>query len=353
MHYNIKVVVVPLFAFNTSGCSYVHVNTEVSYNMHCMCFFMQLKALATGKNDSFTHPHLKGYATKEIFTYISNTHRPSSIVTSNSIGAFHYIIRYTVYTLNTFGGLFLAPILVSTAKRLYPYVYNGIKVSPLYYAITWALALTSIIVSMIIVSFNLIITILPSCEVAISLNLLYLILMPTVEFISTLFVPIESNLKIPRCIWLCTLGCLYNGAYIVVQRGAMWWVFMTLQLLNFHTVFLLIALFYWPLLTAGVIMANVLIVFCTVSFIGILLLVEILLRRKHAGYNVTDIWMAMANLVKAVIVGGALYCLITTLIGFALESATLSRIMIFVLGPLVATSIIAAVHHISRMYYQR
>lgn len=128
---------------------------------------------------------------------------------------------------------------------------------------------------------------------------------------------------------------------------------MTLQLLNFHAVFLLIALFYWPLLTAGVIMANGLIVFCTVSFIGILLLVEVLLRQKHAGYNVIDIWMALANLIKAVIVGGVLYCLITTLIGFALESSTLSRIIVFVLGPLVATSIIAIVHQITKVYHHR
>ena len=128
---------------------------------------------------------------------------------------------------------------------------------------------------------------------------------------------------------------------------------MALQLLNFHAVFLLIALFYWPLLTAGVIMANTLIVFCMVSFIGILLLTEVLLRRKHAGYDMVDVWMALASLVKAVIVGGVLYCLITTLIGFALESSTLNNIMVFVLGPLVATAIIAIVHQISRIYHHR
>lgn len=321
-------------------------------NLSCV-FFMQLKALATGRNDSFTHPDLKGYATKEIFTFISNTQRPSSFKAEHdSITVFHYVIRYTIYTLNTFGGILLAPILVSTAKRVYPYVYNGIKVSPLYYAVTWGLVITSIILSLIIVLFNLMIVVLPSCELAISLNLLYLILMPIIEFILTLFVPIETNLKIPKCIWLCTFGCLCNSAPAIIQRCAMWWIFVTLQLLNFHAVFLLIALFYWPLLTAGVIMTNALIVFCVVSFIGILLLVEILLRQKHAGYNVIDIWMSLASLVKAVIVGGVLYCLVTTLIGFALESSTLNRIMVFVLGPLVATSIVASVHQISRIYHR-
>ena len=264
---------------------------------------------------------------------------------------FHYIIRYTIYTLNTFGGLFLAPILVSTANRFYPYIYCGIKVSPLYYAVTWSLIVTCIIVSVIIVLFNLIIVLLPSCEVAISLNLLYLILMPTIEFISTFFIPVDTGLKIPKCIWFCTLGCLCNNASVFIQRFAMWWIFVTLQLLNFHAVFLLIALFYWPLLTAGVIMANVLIVFCTVSLIGILLLIEILLRRTHAGYNLIDIWMALVSLVKAVIVGGALYCLVTTLIGFALESSTLSTIIVFILGPLVATTIVAAIHQVSRLYH--
>ena len=312
-----------------------------------------MKALATGRNDSFTQPGLKGYAAKEIFTYISNTQRPSSFNSHNSIAVFHYIIRYTIYTLNTFSGIFLAPILVSTARRVYPFVYDGIQVSPLYYAVTWALVITSIMLSVIIILFNLMIVILPSCEVAISLNLLYLILMPTIEFISTFFVPLETNLKIPKSIWFCTFGCLCNNAPTIIQRCAIWWIFVTLQLLNFHAVFLLIALFYWPLLTAGVIMANGLIVFCTVSFIGILLLVEILLRRKHAGYNVIDIWMALANLIKAVIVGGVLYCLITTLIGFALESSTLSRIIVFVLGPLVATSIIAIVHQITKVYHHR
>ena len=319
----------------------------------CSVFIIQLKALATGKNDSFTQPNLKGYATKEIFTYISNTQRPSALATHNSIAMFHYIIRYTIYTLNTFGGLFLAPILVSTASRLYPYIHCGIKVSPLYYAVTWALVLSCIIVSVIIILFNLIIVLLPSCEVSISLNLLYLILMPTIEFISTFFIQIDTGLKIPKCIWLCTLGCLCNNASALIQRFAMWWIFVTLQLLNFHAVFLLIALFYWPLLTTGVIMANVLIVFCTVSLIGILLLIEILLRSKHAGYNVVDIWMALASLVKAVIVSGALYCLVTTLIGFALESSTLSKIIVFILGPLVATAIIAAIHQISRIYHHR
>jgi len=311
-----------------------------------------LKALATGRNDSFVQPDLKGYAAKEIFTYISNTQKPSSISGHNSIVVFHYVIRYAIYTLNTFGGIFLAPILVSTAKRFYPYVFDGIRVSPLYYAVTWSLVLTSIMISTVIVLFNLMIVILPSCEVAIGLNLLYLMVMPTVELISTFFVPIETSLKIPKCIWFCTFGCLYNKAPSVIQRGAIWCIFVTLQLLNFHAVFLLIALFYWPLLTAGVIMANVLIVFCTVSFIGILLLLEILLRRKHAGYNVIDIWMALVNLIKATIIGGILYCLITTLTGFALESSTLSRIIVFILGPLVATTIIATVHLISRMYHQ-
>ena len=315
--------------------------------------FLKLKALATGRNDSFTQPNLKGYATKEIFTYISNTQRPSAFVTHNSIAMFHYIIRYTIYTLNTFGGLFLAPILVSTADKLYPHIYCGTRVSPLHYAVTWALVLTCIIVSVIIVLFNLIIVFLPSCEVALSLNLLYLILMPTIEFISTFFVPIDSGFKIPKCIWICTLGCLCNNASAFIQRFAMWWIFVTLQLLNFHAVFLLIALFYWPLLTTGVIMANVLIVFCTVSLIGILLLIEILLRRRHAGYNVVDIWLAMASLVKAFIVGGALYCLVTTLIGFALESSTLSKMLVFILGPLVATAIIAAIHQVSRIYHHR
>ena len=314
-------------------------------------YYIQLKALATGRNDSFAQPDLKGYATKEIFTYISNTQRPS-ISNHNSIAVFHYVIRYTIYTLNTFGGIFFVPILVSSAKKFYPYVFDGIKISPLYYAVTWALVLTSIMVNIAIILFNLIIVILPSCEMTISLNLLYLIVMLAVELTSTLFVPIETSLKIPKCIWFCTFGCLYNNAPSVIQRGAIWCIFVTLQLLNFHAVFLLIALFYWPLLTAGVIMANVLIVFCTVSFIGILLLFEILLRQKHAGYYVTDIWIALANLVKATIVGGALYCLITTLIGFALESSTLSRIIVFILGPLVATTIIATVHLISRMYHQ-
>ena len=323
---------------------------------HCNLYsyvFMQLKALATGKNDSFTQPDLKGYATKEIFTYISNTQRPPSFAKHDSIAVFHHVIRYTIYTLNTVGAIFFAPILVSTAKRVYPYIYNGIKISPLYYAVTWALAITSVMISTVIVLFNLMIVVLPSCEMAISLNLLYLILMPVVEFISTYFVPIDTSLKIPKCIWFCTFGCLCNAAPAIIQRCAMWWIFVTLQLINFHAVFLLIALFYWPLLTAGVIMANTLIVFSTVSFIGILILVEVLVRRKHAGYNVIDVWIALVSLVKAVIVGGVLYCLITTLIGFALESSTLNRIMVFVLGPLVATAIIASVHQISRIYHHR
>ena len=317
-----------------------------------ICIFIQLKALATGRNDSFAEPGLKGYATKEIFTYISNTQRPSTAAHS-SVAAFHYIIRYTIYTLNTFGGFLLAPILVSTANRVYPYVYCGIKVSPLYYAITWALVLTSIMMSIVIVLFNLIIVILPSCELTISLNFLYLILMPLVEFTSVFFVHIDNGLKIPKCIWFCTFGCLCYNAPVYIQKFAVWWIFVTLQLLNFHAVFFLIALFYWPLLTAGVIMANTLILFCTTSFIGILLLIEILLRKKHSGYNITDIWMALLSLVKAVIVGGALYCLVTTLIGFALESSILSRMIVFILGPLVATAIIAAVHQISKIYHQR
>lgn len=313
---------------------------------------MQLKALATGKNDSFAEPNLKGYATKEIFTYISNTHRPSLSNEYNSVAVFHFIIRYTVYTLNTFGGILLVPFLISTAKRLYPYVHTGMKVSPLYYAVTWGLVLTSIIMSLVIVLFNLMIVVLPSCELAISLNLLYLILMPIVELISTFFVPIDTTLKIPKCIWFFTFGCLGAGASTIIQRVAIWWIFVVLQLINFHAVFLLIALFYWPLLTAGVIMANTLIVFCMVSFIGILLLVEILIRKKHAGYDMVDIWIALASLVKAIIVGGVLYCLITTLTGFALESTTLSKIIVFVLGPLVATAIIATVHQISGMWKQ-
>jgi len=261
--------------------------------------------------------------------------------------AVYFVIRYSIYAINTIGPLFFIPVIVIAARKLYPHIYDSIQASPLYYAVLWGLTLASFVLNVIIILINFMVTILPACASGFTANTIYLILMPIVELVSVFFVPLKDDIRIPKWIWFSTCGCLFGNSPKLIQRFALWNIFVLVQLLVFHAIFFLIAFFYWPLLSTGVLIANALIVFCVVSLIGLLLLIELLLRPKHGDYNVTDIWLAVSNLTKAFLVGGILYCLTTTLIGFALESSTLRRILLFVGGPLVATVILAAVHRIS------
>ena len=261
--------------------------------------------------------------------------------------AVYFVIRYSIYVINTIGTLFFIPLIVITARKLYPCIYDSIQASPLYYAVLWGLALTSIALNVVIILINFMVVVLPACVTGFTATTFYLIVMPIVELVTVFFVPLKDDIRIPKCMWFSTGGCLFGNSPKLVQRFALWNVFVLVQLLVFHTIFFLIAFVYWPLLSTGVLIANALIVFCTVSLIGLLLLIELLLRPKHGDYDVTDIWLAVSNLVKAFLVGGILYCLTTTLIGFALESSTLRRILLFVGGPLVATVILATVHWIS------
>jgi len=259
----------------------------------------------------------------------------------------YFVIRYSIYAINTIGTLFFIPLIVITARKLYPYIHDSIQASPLYYAVLWGLALASLVLNVTIILINFMVTILPACASRFTANTVYLISMPIVELVSVFFVPLKDDIRIPRWMGFCTCECLFGNSPKLIQRIALWNAFVLVQLLVFHAIFFLITFFYWPLLSTGVLVANALIVFCFVSLIGLCLLIELLLRTNHGGYNVTDIWLAVSNLIKAFLVGGILYCLTTTLIGFALESSTLRKLLLFVGGPLVATVILAAIHRIS------
>lgn len=235
---------------------------------------------------------------------------------------FHYFIRLSVYLINFMATLYAVPYLLNVAIQVYPYVYSSIHVSPRWYAVTWAVLITCSLFNGVVMVLNFWIVILPSCDFGFAVNVAYFVGVFSVELVIVFLIPMKHDIKIPKFIQFSVCGCYCGNTgklNLLIQKFAVWNVFIFMQLLVEHTIFVIMAFIYHPFTTAGMFLAYSLCITCMTLFIAIIILLEelTLCFLKRSSYTPTDILLCIVDIAKIIYALIIVLCVLMVMVGGA------------------------------------
>lgn len=267
--------------------------------------------MATAKDTRIIKPHKnRGYAVQVIGDQ-------NNIAKSVLGGIFHYFIRMPVYLINLMATLYAVPYLLNVAVWAYPTVYSGITVSPLWYAVTWATLIVCTSLNVAILVLHIWMVIFPICDFGFGVNIAYFIGMFLIELATVFLIPMKNNIKIPGFI---SCYCGNNGKLnLLIQKLAVWSIFIFVQLLIERIVFIVMAFVYHPFTTAGMFIAYTLCIICIMLLIAIIILLEELIfcAVNRNFYGVTNILLCIMQLAKTIYGLMIFLCALVVLVGNA------------------------------------
>lgn len=266
---------------------------------------------------------------------------------SNSVlKMFANVTKYTIKTGIGLAALMLAAVLFKLAKKYKNAVAMRAQNSDKFYALIWSVAMVSLIVNCTSVTMTITLILIPLNAVKeAGLNITYLIVMFLIELVSAIFVKKEENFRVPKLL-TCCYGKKCNK---IVQTLVLWIVFVSLQLLLFHGIFVFIVFINHPLGSLCMAMVYALTLYCLVTGIATIILGGMVFEKLARCEKIRSMLGNTMNMLGAFLIGVVLLCLFILAAGFTFIDGTINPFRVTAIAnPIIASMTLGIMGWVAR-----
>lgn len=300
--------------------------------------------ISSGKSETVSESSYRGFAFQlKNIRNVWMVHEK----TNDALTLFANVTKYTIKTGIGLATLMLAALVFKMAKKYKPIVQVRAQSSEKFYAVMWSVVLVSFLMNCTSITITITLILVPLHGVReVGLNIVYLIVVLVIEFVSAVFVKKDDDFHVPVFLTCC---CCTRHNNKIVQILALWSVFVSLQLLLFHGVFIFIVFINHPLGTLCMAMVYALVLYCLVTSIATIMLggmvLEKLIKREKIGSTVRNLMKMLA----AFVIGVVLLCLFVLAAGFTFVDGTINPFRVTAIAnPLIASMTLATMGWVAR-----
>ena len=263
--------------------------------------------------------------------------------------ALRLFARVTKYTIKTGIGLvtiIFAALLFKLAKRYKTSVKLRAQNSDMFYAVIWSVVIVSLLVICVSITITITLILVPLHGVKeLGVNIAYLVGMILIEFVLAVFIKKDDDFCIPKL-----LTCCYRMKHNkIVQTLALWIVFVSMQLLLFHGIFIFIVFINHPLGSLCMTMVYALALYCLVTIIATVMLGGMALEKAARCERIGSAVRNTMKMLAAFIFGVVLLCLFVLAAGFTFVDGTINPFRVTAIAnPLIASTTLATMGWIAR-----
>ena len=301
--------------------------------------------ISSGKSDTITESSFRGFAFQ--LRNIRNVWMVDK-ESNNALKLFAGVTKYTIKAGIGLGTFMLAVLLFKLTRKYKSSIQARAQYSDKFYAVIWSVVIVSLMVNCtsITIIITLILVPLPGIKEA-GVVIFYLIAMLVIEFISAVFVKKDNNFRVPKVLTCCC--CCTRHDNKVVQTLVLYCIFVSIQLLLFHGIFIFIVFINHPLGTLCMSMVYALTLYCLATGLATIILggmaLEMFIRREKIGRAVRNTMKMLA----AFVVGVVLLCLFVLAAGFTFVDGTINPFRVTAIAnPLIASITLATMGWVAK-----
>lgn len=267
---------------------------------------------------------------------------------NNALKLFAGVTKYTIKIGIALGAFMLAVLLYKLAKKYKSSIQARAQCSDKFYAVIWSVVIVSLMVNCTSITIIIMLILVPIHGIKeAGVVIAYLITMLVIEFVSAIVVKKDDNFRIPKFLTCCCRCTQYDSK--VVQTLALYCVFVSVQLLLFHGIFIFIVFINHPLGTLCMAMVYALTLYCLATCLATVMLggiaLKMLIRREKIGRAVRN----TMNILAAFVVGVVLLCLFILAAGFTFVDGTINPFRVTAIAnPLIASITLATMGYVAR-----
>ena len=266
--------------------------------------------------------------------------------TNDALRLFAHVTKYTMKTGIGLVTIIFAALLFKLAKRYKTTVKLRAQNSDIFYAVIWSVVIVSLLVICVSITITITLILVPLHGVKeLGLNIAYLVGVILVEFVLAVLIKKDDDFRIPKL-----LTCCYRmKRNTIVQTLALWIVFVSMQLLLFHGIFIFIVFINHPLGSLCMTMVYALALYCLVTIFATAMLGGMVSERAARCERIGSAVRNAMKMLAAFMFGVVLLCLFVLAAGFTFVDGTINPFRVTAIAnPLIASTTLATMGWIAR-----
>ena len=300
--------------------------------------------ISSGKPESIQETSLHGFAFQ--LRNIRNVWMVHE-KTNGALKLFANVTKYTIKAGIALATLMLVALLFKLGKKYKPIIKVQANNSDKFYVVVWSTVIVSLFINCMSITITITLVLVPLHGIKeVGLNIVYLIAVLVIEFVSAVFIKNDDDFRVPKLLSCC---CCTRHNKKVVQILALWSVFVSIQLLVFHGIFIFIVFINHPLGTLCMAMVYALTLYCLLTGIATTMLGGMVLENLIRQENTGDMVKNAMNMLEAFVIGVVLLCLFVLAAGFTFMDGTINPFRVTAIAnPLIASMTLAIMGWIAR-----